>query len=150
MKGYFLVGYHLWCTFKFVQVVSMVENFVNFSFCNKMQTQDTFFNSQQRKGHESSMTKLKHVFKLSSLSFQTIKTNKKRWLMFVTKMVHRQATIQLTFTRFIMAWTWEQSPLSSLLLPVETISKLHFFLTLPRLGLISKLPNYESCHFGGS
>jgi len=92
LKGYFLVGYHSWCTFKFVQMVLMVKNFVNFWFCNEMQTQDTFFDSQQRKGHKSSMMKLKQAFKLSSLSCQTIRTNKKRWLMFVTKMVYRQAT----------------------------------------------------------
>jgi hypothetical protein len=92
LKGYFLVGYHSWCTFKFVQVVLMVKNFVNFWFCNEMQTQDTFFDSQKRKGHESSMMKLKQAFKLSSLSCQTIRTNKKRWLMFVTKMAYRQAT----------------------------------------------------------
>jgi hypothetical protein len=81
----------------------MVKNFVIFLFCDEMQTQGTSFNSQQRKGHESSIMKPKQTFKLSSWSCPTIKPNKKRWLMFVTKMVHRQATSQLTFTRLIVA-----------------------------------------------
>jgi hypothetical protein len=37
----------------------MIKNFVNFWFCNEMQTQDTFLNSQQRKMYKSSKMKLK-------------------------------------------------------------------------------------------
>ncbi len=42
-----------------LQVVLMIKNFVNFWFCNEMQTQDTFLNSQQRKMYKSSKMKLK-------------------------------------------------------------------------------------------